>query len=173
MHTLASPFLGLWLARTSHWICLFINTNPVQDVSLEYAGPLVSVAVIIVTIIAVVYCWGSLYGWYIMAYCGDLFCAHTLVRFYNYIATYLWGPILYIRNFLMTYSVHKPSFVGVFSISTTYFDQNTPHTRDYFGLFCIFIFPWWAILYWSDVTVLVHLATYSVHILPLGGLLCT
>ena len=29
---------------------------PVQDVCLDYAGPLVSVAVIIVTIIAVVYC---------------------------------------------------------------------------------------------------------------------
>ena len=55
----------------------------------------------------------------------------------------------------MTYSLHKPSLGGVLSISTTYLDQNTPYTRYYFGLFCIFISPRRAILYWSDMTVLV------------------
>ena len=39
MHTLAGPFLVSWLARTSDWLCLFINTNPISSISLDHAGP--------------------------------------------------------------------------------------------------------------------------------------
>ena len=112
-----------------------------------------------------------LYGWYIM----------------GYMWTFLWWPILYTytseilrlrwRVPLETYSVYKDLLDDLFSTQTfprwRILDQNTPCTRDYFGLFCKFISPWWAILYWSDMTVLLPLATYSVHIPPLGDLFCT
>ena len=48
--------------------------------------------------------------------------------------TYLWWPILYTGNHLMTYSVHIPPYVDLFSISTTS-SLPTLYTRNFYGLY--------------------------------------
>ena len=52
-----------------------------------------------------------------------------------YIRTLLWWPILYTCPLLVTYSVHREHF----------------STLLFYGLFCIFISPWWAYLYLRNI----------------------
>ncbi len=93
--------------------------------------------------------------------------------FYEYMCTYPWWPILYIcLLFLMSYSVHIPSHVDLFSISTTYLwppFYNSDIDGLFFNLYLlvglIFTYLW--------LHVHLHLLTYSVHRALLDGLFCT
>ena len=97
--------------------------------------------------------------------------------------TYPWWPILYIcLLFLMAYSVHIPPHVGLFSISTTYSWPNF-YRSDFYGLFSIFIYLFWAYfcIFYSCMclslleryfmTTYLLLMTYFVYLLLLGGLI--
>ena len=127
--------------------------------------------------------WSSLYT---SVFYG-IFCLFTypldyLIEWCGYMCTYLQWRILYIFLILVTCSVHKEVLNSLFCTHTSLFwskfsvpPLHVPsfYTREFYGLFCIFIFPWWVYLYilWRQGHVL--LGTYCVHIRTLGEPICT
>ena len=71
--------------------------------------------------------------------------ANFYLRDFLTMCTYLCWPILYIRNFLTAYSVHKTPHMDLFILCTT-FSWLRPE-KFATVLFCIFTSPWWAYFY--------------------------
>ena len=122
----------------------------------------------------------SLYGWYFTAYmCTFLWWHLYTCRFlltilyirdflmaysYDYMCRYIRWPIPYTFHMSVTYSIYEEYIDGITSFCTS----------NFYSLFYLFTFPWWANLYifygyacmylrWPILYTCLLLVTYSVH----------